>query len=113
MLEDESGRVQLIGPSVRRVVDTLANIEEDGAATVGEIYGAKVGDLLVTGVIMAALGKETASGAFEVVDVCFSGMAPMMYKNVGEEVDMEVDSGANECCEFQVFLRTNSPIQGK
>ena len=51
MLEDESGRVVLVG-------------ERLSAAG------------LVTGVIVGALGIETNGGEFEVVDVCFAGMAP-------------------------------------
>lgn len=51
MLEDESGRVVLVGERLR-------------AAS------------LVTGVIIGALGIETNGGEFEVVDVCYAGMAP-------------------------------------
>ncbi|KAJ6513905.1 DNA polymerase alpha/epsilon subunit B-domain-containing protein [Mycena vitilis] len=51
MLEDESGRIQLVG---ERVVDAR----------------------LVTGVIIAALGIETPTGEFEVVDICYAEMAP-------------------------------------
>lgn len=51
MLEDESGRIKLVG-------DKLKGLN------------------IVTGVIMAALGVETASGEFKVVDVCFADMAP-------------------------------------
>lgn len=51
LLEDDSGRIKLVG-------EKLAEIS------------------LVTGVIMAALGVETSSGEFRVVDVCFAEMAP-------------------------------------
>lgn len=51
MLEDESGRIQLVGERLKKTT-------------------------LVTGVIMAVLGLETATGEFEVVDVCFAGLAP-------------------------------------
>lgn len=48
--------------------------------------------MLVTGIIMAALGYETPSGEFEVKDVCFAGMAPMMYAQVKNESEsMDVD----------------------
>lgn len=48
---------------------------------------------LVTGVIMAALGMETPSGDFEVIDICFAGMpdklvlnpAPSSAKRKGKE----------------------------
>lgn len=51
MLEDESGRICLVGARLNNVG-------------------------LVTGVIMGALGIETHNGDFEVVDICFPGMAP-------------------------------------
>ncbi|KAH9946304.1 DNA polymerase alpha/epsilon subunit B-domain-containing protein [Epithele typhae] len=51
MLEDESGRICLVG---NRILSTC----------------------LVTGVILGALGMETSSGDFEVVDLCFPEMAP-------------------------------------
>ncbi|KIO30939.1 hypothetical protein M407DRAFT_42717, partial [Tulasnella calospora MUT 4182] len=48
MMEDESGRVKLVGEVI-----------------------AKAG--LVTGIIVGALGMETPAGDFEVVDYCFAG----------------------------------------
>jgi DNA polymerase delta subunit 2 len=51
MLEDESGRIRLIG-----------KILEDTT--------------LVTGVIVGVLGAETSNGDFEAIDLCFPGMAP-------------------------------------
>jgi DNA polymerase delta subunit 2 len=51
MIEDESGRIQLIGDRVKK-----AN--------------------LVTGVIVGALGMETGDGDFEVADLCYVGMPP-------------------------------------
>ncbi|TDL27210.1 hypothetical protein BD410DRAFT_761860 [Rickenella mellea] len=72
MLEDESGRIQLVGDKLK-------------------------GMTLVTGIIMAALGHETPSGEFTVVDVCFAGLAPQA--SIGEPItesdeDMEVDRSA-------------------
>jgi DNA polymerase delta subunit 2 len=65
MLEDESGRIQLVGKRV-------------------------VGARLVTGVIIAALGIETPTGEFEVVDICYAEMAPQTgYEE--SEGKMEVD----------------------
>lgn len=60
-LEDESGRVRLIGDMIRR------EKEREGGG-------------FVTGVIMAALGMETGNGDFEVIDLCFPGM-PTLYKS--------------------------------
>lgn len=51
MIEDESGRIHLIGDRLKK-----AN--------------------LVTGVIVGALGMETGDGGFEVADLCYAGMAP-------------------------------------
>ncbi|KAI0670601.1 DNA polymerase alpha/epsilon subunit B-domain-containing protein [Trametes maxima] len=51
MLEDESGRICLVGDRIRTTC-------------------------LVTGVILGALGIETHNGDFEVVDLCYPGMAP-------------------------------------
>jgi DNA polymerase delta subunit 2 len=51
LLEDDSGRIKLVGEKLE------------------EIH-------LVTGVIMAALGVETSTGEFRVVDLCFAEMAP-------------------------------------
>ena len=83
MLEDESGRVQLVGDALRRAID------------VGEGEGPSEGgwaNLLVTGVIMAALGIETTAGEFEVKDFCFASMAPMMYTPPDSTEDtMDID----------------------
>lgn len=49
MIEDESGRIELIGGCLKK-----AN--------------------LVTGVIVGALGMETNDGGFEVADLCYAGM---------------------------------------
>ena len=64
MLEDESGRIRLVGNPVLTAT-------------------------LVTGVIMGALGMETANGDFEVIDYCFAGMAPQWGS---EEEDMKTSS---------------------
>ncbi|GAA6020218.1 hypothetical protein JCM10207_004376 [Rhodosporidiobolus poonsookiae] len=53
MLEDESGRVRLVGQEI----DNSQGI-------------------FVTGTIVAALGAETASGDFEVFEYCYAGMPP-------------------------------------
>lgn len=78
MLEDDSGRVQLVGDAIRRSLDP----DEGNGGW---------GNTLVTGVIMAALGYENDMGSFEVSDVCFAGMAPMLYKNIEIDSAMEID----------------------
>ncbi|KAJ1878525.1 DNA polymerase delta small subunit Cdc1 [Coemansia sp. RSA 486] len=50
-LEDESGRIRLVGKNVEKAI-------------------------LASGIIMAALGVETVQGDFEVADLCFARMAP-------------------------------------
>ncbi|THG94729.1 hypothetical protein EW026_g6796 [Hermanssonia centrifuga] len=72
MLEDESGRIRLVGECLRSA-------------------------RLVTGVIMGALGIETNNGDFEVVDICFAGMAPQpnaALANIKDEENMDVDDAA-------------------
>ncbi|KAI6038987.1 DNA polymerase alpha/epsilon subunit B-domain-containing protein [Pisolithus marmoratus] len=66
MLEDESGRVKLVG---ERLHSTR----------------------LVTGVIIAALGMETASGDFEVVDICYPELAPFKEADLSGDDNMDVD----------------------
>jgi DNA polymerase delta subunit 2 len=66
MLEDESGRIRLIGDRVRDA-------------------------RLVTGVIIGALGMETPSGDFEVIDLCCAEMAPQPRTEESEEDEMDVD----------------------
>ncbi|KAF9448368.1 hypothetical protein P691DRAFT_618311, partial [Macrolepiota fuliginosa MF-IS2] len=66
MLEDESGRIRLVGDVLK-------------------------GKNLVTGVIISALGAETPEGDFEVVDICFSGLAPQAFGEEDQEGDMDVD----------------------
>jgi DNA polymerase delta subunit 2 len=68
MLEDESGRLQLVGERVNSA-------------------------RLVTGIIIAALGIETPNGEFEVVDICYAEMAPQPALAVedgsGEKMDID------------------------
>ncbi len=66
-LEDESGRVTLVGERIHQEVT-----RPDGG--------------LVTGVVMAALGMETASGDFEVIDLCYAGLPPVAAL-AGSEVE--------------------------
>lgn len=71
-LEDESGRIKLVGPYI-----TTAR--------------------LVTGVVIGVLGMETPEGAFEVVDICYGGMAPQTISDPPaplKEERMDVDGGA-------------------
>jgi DNA polymerase delta subunit 2 len=66
-LEDESGRIRIIGDPVKNVT-------------------------LVTGLIISALGMESDSGDFEVLDLCFCGLAPQPTL-MNPDDKMEVDGG--------------------
>jgi DNA polymerase delta subunit 2 len=66
MLEDESGRIRLVGEVLK-------------------------GNNLVTGVIIGALGAETAEGDFKVVDICFPGLAPQAFSENDSEDAMDTD----------------------
>jgi DNA polymerase delta subunit 2 len=70
MLEDESGRIRLVGERLQKA-------------------------RLVTGVIIGALGAETGGGDFEVVDICYAELAPQASSSVEETSligdQMEVD----------------------
>ncbi|KIK74894.1 hypothetical protein PAXRUDRAFT_835860 [Paxillus rubicundulus Ve08.2h10] len=67
MLEDESGRIKLVGERVKSAH-------------------------LVTGVITAALGIETPNGDFEVVDTCTADLAPFAEADGFDNPCMDVDS---------------------
>ena len=67
MLEDESGRIKLVG---QKLVSTH----------------------LVTGVIIAALGMETPGGEFEVIDTCFADLAPFAEQHDTGNDSMDVDT---------------------
>ena len=82
MLEDESGRIPLVGEKL-----TQFN--------------------LVTGVIMAVLGMETESGEFAVVDVCFAGLAPQAKCEVEEQGEMDVD-GADLILQISAYRPLNA-----
>jgi len=69
MLEDESGRIRLVGDRVRNA-------------------------RLVTGIITGALGMETPNGDFEVIDLCCAEMAPQSTIEASEEDEMDVDGVA-------------------
>jgi DNA polymerase delta subunit 2 len=81
MLEDESGRIRLVGDHVRQA-------------------------RLVTGVIIGALGAETANGDFEVVDICYPGMAPqpLSEPEVTEQEDKMVVDGRCYVASFDLCV---------
>ncbi|KAJ8078527.1 DNA polymerase delta small subunit Cdc1 [Marasmius tenuissimus] len=70
MLEDESGRIPLVGDIIQK-----AN--------------------LVTGVILGALGMETPNSEFEVIDVVYAGASPSKSKKEPVEDRMNVDDSTS------------------
>ncbi|KAJ1930795.1 DNA polymerase delta small subunit Cdc1, partial [Linderina macrospora] len=79
LLEDESGRIQLVG----KFVD---------------------GSVFVSGTVMAALGRETSGGEFEVIDVCYAGMPPQPPRPKSEKLVAFV-SGLNITSDRPVTLQ--------
>lgn len=73
MLEDESGRIQLVGDRLKS-------------------------EKLVTGIIIGALGMETSDGRFEVADICYAGLAPQSKATIQGEPDDPMDS----MCSFAI-----------
>ncbi|KAG8217429.1 DNA polymerase alpha/epsilon subunit B-domain-containing protein, partial [Butyriboletus roseoflavus] len=75
MLEDESGRIKLVGQKL-------------------------ISMHLVTGVIIAVLGMETPSGEFEVIDTCFADLAPFAEQHNTGNDSMDVDSSTAQLDEY-------------
>lgn len=80
-LEDESGRIRLVGDRAKEAK-------------------------LVTGVIAGVLGLETPNGDFEVIDICFPEMAPQPASEPTDEDTMDID-GERVFILFCLPLRTN------
>ncbi|KAJ2851832.1 DNA polymerase delta small subunit Cdc1 [Coemansia brasiliensis] len=79
-LEDESGRIRLVGKAIE-------------------------GISVASGVIIAAMGSETANGDFDVVDICFAGMAPQPQRRFStEDKYVALVSGFNATVESPVTL---------
>ena len=94
MLEDESGRICLVGSRISSAC-------------------------LVTGVILGALGIETHNGDFEVVDLCYPGMAPQpttglewpSWKVSDESMDVDGECliGFVHVCTISLLLHCQAP----
>lgn len=80
-LEDESGRVRLVGQVMRRERDRPGGGLVTGACGVVARCPLPLPRASTdpSGVIMAALGMETTSGDFEVIDLCFAGLPPLYH----------------------------------
>lgn len=86
MLEDESGRIKLVGDRVSE-------------------------ERLVTGVIIAALGMETPTGDFEVVDICTAGLATFAEEDIlgSDSMDVDINSTQDEYVAVVSGLSIGSP----
>lgn len=82
-LEDESGRIVVVGEFLK-------------------------GLNLVTGIVVAFLGMEKASGDFEAMDICYPGAAPYANAANGEAKSMEVDT-SDEWIAFVSGLNVGPP----
>ncbi|KAK0210508.1 DNA polymerase alpha/epsilon subunit B-domain-containing protein [Desarmillaria ectypa] len=80
LLEDESGRLKLVGERVKAAG-------------------------LVTGVVVGALGVETSNGEFEVVDLCYPGLPPQS-EDGGDMMELD---GADEWIAVVSGLSIGSP----
>ncbi|GAN05624.1 DNA polymerase alpha/epsilon subunit B [Mucor ambiguus] len=83
-LEDESGRVEISGSCLDR-------------------------ELLVTGMIVGILGKEVATGAFEVIDICLPGMAdqdPLPEQDAQHPKYVALLSGLNIGADDQLDMKS-------
>ncbi|KAJ2889642.1 DNA polymerase delta small subunit Cdc1 [Coemansia aciculifera] len=79
-LEDESGRILLVGQAVDRA-------------------------LLVSGIVAAMMGVETPDGNFDVADVCFAGMPPQQpLAALAEDKYVALVSGFSATIECPVTL---------
>lgn len=97
MLEDESGRVRLVGKGIADAAGTFVTGESSFSSRRGvaldliaprytlvsaneapltSLPSSLTPPLPQTGTIMAALGAETPSGDFEVLEFCFAGLPP-------------------------------------
>ncbi len=64
---------------------------------------------LVTGVVVAVLGREIEKGEFLVKDVCFAGPLPLVVEEEEEEEEMEVEKNEDRlvrhgCSTMEQFL---------
>ncbi len=85
-LEDQSGRVRLVGEIISKAS-------------------------VVTGVIIGALGMETPAGDFEVIDYCLPGLAPQRERKLAPNA-MDIDGRSRgssvqgtEGCRLQALHR--------
>ncbi|KAG1183778.1 hypothetical protein G6F35_015260 [Rhizopus arrhizus] len=74
-LEDEETIVRPDTPAKYRSDQDVISLEDESGRV--EITGACLSkQFLVTGMIVGILGKEVATGTFEVIDICLPGVPP-------------------------------------
>lgn len=76
-LEDERGRVTLVGERLREEIEKPGGGLVTGQSLRRCPLRNKTDTLYPLGVVVAALGMETASGDFEVIDICYAGLPPL------------------------------------
>lgn len=99
-IEDESGRVRLVGERIRRERD-----REGGGLVTGKLrspYPEVVKQLMGIGVIMAVLGMETSSGDFEVIDLCFAGLPDIYVPPAGPTTNGKGKAKATDAGDMEV-----------
>ncbi|CEH12524.1 DNA polymerase delta, regulatory subunit 55 [Ceraceosorus bombacis] len=95
-LEDESGRIRLVG-------GTAMHASADSQASTSAPQNSRSWrDSLVTGVVCAVLGTETRAGDFDVVDVVLPGIPRSLAKSDAKSRDeaMDVDGEKGEWVAF-------------
>lgn len=90
-LEDESGRIRLVGDAQGVTAEEEEESPVSSAAQVRPSWRRS----LVTGVVCAVLGTETRAGDFDVVDVVFPGIPDALHTSSAVKMEaMDVDVGA-------------------
>lgn len=97
LLEDDSGRVKLVGDNLKEfnlvTGQPIPRCNYHGPVLICLRYS--------TGVIVAVLGRETEQGDFQVIDICFGGIPPhaplsSVASSSKDKIDddgMDVDDG--------------------
>lgn len=101
MLEDESGRVRLVGRIIEerkfplvtgeifaRVLPRLDAPLSSRGCTDRAVSLTQINALSLTGIIAAVLGAENQSGDFEVADMCFAGLPPQPHMATPDNDDV-------------------------
>ncbi|KAI9305083.1 DNA polymerase alpha/epsilon subunit B-domain-containing protein, partial [Cunninghamella echinulata] len=84
-LSEESSIVAPTMPDKYKVADSCKISLEDESGRV-ELTGSRLlKEYLVSGMVVGILGKETTSGAFEVLDICYPGIPPQSAFSIKDQ----------------------------